>query len=159
MSEKLTYNQILEQDTKGLPTVLVERTDKIIQTGYYRVDKDGKGRVYFKGPNGEHLSKGATREAVSDFNQERLARELAGKALRGEVVVDPDESSDDSLGDDLFPGMFDPNYSSGLSKQEMIERAAVRVPLTDGERLARQREADDREAAARDAYKRPEMNG
>ena len=169
MSEKLTHKHTPEQESdEGQPTkgFMLRSNGDVVEADYDL----NTGTAHFKGPNGEDLSKKFAPEAVSEKVQRGLEaifvrNNLAKRALEGVVDIPTDnssgdgEESGDNLGGHSFPGMFDPNYSSGLSEQEMIKRAAVHIPLTDGERLARQREADDREAAARDAYKRPEMNG
>jgi len=137
MTEKITHNQINEQETSAyinqsaeMPTVLVRRSNGTIQTGY--LDK-AESEIYlskdeYGKPNTDGLHKRIrSPEAVSDREQEKLAAELAGVALRSEintetiprpdVINDPFEQLADSVRAEVF------NYRRALQNKRESEHA------------------------------------
>lgn len=107
MSEKLTYNQVNEQQSAAYinqsnenPTVLIPRKDGRITTG--RLDTSTH-KVHFTEDN-QSYEKSVSPEAMSDQVQEKLAEALADTALRSEVGIDHSG----------FAMMFDPDAPDDL---------------------------------------------
>lgn len=114
-------------------------------------------------------------DRLSDAYQDKLAEELAqasptyhermaiieqeqaeaehlhlAKTLGGGAVARIIEKSTE---DDPFAHLYSVGDDDGFD----VERAAIREPETEQQRLDRERRKADEDAAARDAYKRPEM--
>lgn len=88
MTEKFTYNQIIEQRDAGKsPTVLVRRTSGQIETAAYTGIKDARGHYYDvvlnqKDEKGDNYHRSMRAEELTDEGQALLAQELAESVSR-----------------------------------------------------------------------------
>lgn len=153
--ESPKFNQLQEQHEQGAvvpATVLVERSDGSIDTGHVFQGEGSLGSsVVHLEPDAEGYAahKTASTEALSDEYQQKLARELGGKALKGEV------ESEDIQDDEQFDAMF--NMTDEEAAKITPEDAAVRRE-SPAVKLARERRWADEKDAAMKRVGRPEMN-
>lgn len=101
MSEKQTFKQINDQESSAYmngsgdyPTVLISRTkregEESGRVTVARLNKDTREAHFTE--DGQKWTKTIALENLSDQRQGELAEELAGRALRGAVEMDANES-------------------------------------------------------------------